>query len=84
MKSLCGNLVNRVYDSSIGDDLYWKSKFTGVIKYISYFNADDIVSDYFQIIMLRIKTLLLILEIVGLTLKITNLNNIRLTIFCTY
>ena len=46
MNNLCGNLVNHIYDYSIGDDLYLKSKFTDVINHKSYFNVDDIVSDY--------------------------------------
>jgi len=48
MNNLCGNLVNHIYDYSIGYDLHWRSKFRNVINEITYFNADDIVSDYFS------------------------------------
>ena len=47
MNTLCGNLVYHIYDYSTGDCLHWKSKFTDVIHDTSYFNADDIVPDYF-------------------------------------
>ena len=42
------NLVELIYDYSIGDALLWKSIFQRVLNGITYFNADDIVSDYFS------------------------------------
>ena len=48
MNNLGGNLINKIYDYSIGDKKYWKSKFKDVINEITYFNADDIVCEYFS------------------------------------
>ena len=48
MNNLADNLVNHIYDYSIGDKKQWKSKFKNVIDEITYFNADDIVNDYFS------------------------------------
>jgi len=42
------NLVELIYDYSIGDAVYWRSKFQHVLNEITYFNADDIVSEYFS------------------------------------
>ena len=42
------NLVNNIYDYSIGDKSFWKSKFRNVMNDITYFNADDIVYEYFS------------------------------------
>ena len=46
MNNLCGNLVNHIYDYSIGDDLCWRSQLKNVVHEIKYFNVDDIVSAY--------------------------------------
>ena len=46
MNNLADNLVNHIYAYSIGDRNYWKSRFKNVIDEITYFNADDIVSEY--------------------------------------
>ena len=48
VNSLTDNLVNHIYHYSIGDTYFWMSKFTYVINDITYFNADDIGSDYFS------------------------------------
>jgi len=52
-------LVNHIYDYSIGDNKYSKSKFNNVIDEMTYFNVDDIVTEYVQIKMLDPKTLIL-------------------------
>ena len=47
MNNLADNLVNQIYDYSIGDKIYWKSESKHVVDEIAYFNADDVVSEYF-------------------------------------
>ena len=42
------NLVNKLYDYSIGDTSYWKSKFKNVIDEIVYCNDADVVHDFFK------------------------------------
>jgi len=51
------NLVNNIYDYSIGDKSFWKSKFRNVMNDITDFNADDIVYEYFSNNNLRPKDL---------------------------
>ena len=48
VNNLADNLVNHIYDYSIGDKNFWISKFKDVIKKTTYSNADDIVSDCFS------------------------------------
>ena len=48
MDNLTNNLVNYIYDYSIGGKDVWKSKFSNVINEITYFNTENIVSDYFN------------------------------------
>ena len=48
MNNLADNLVNRIYDYSIGAKNFWKSKCKKLITDITYFNVDDIVSEYFS------------------------------------
>ena len=48
MNNLADNLVNNIYDYSIGDKRFWESKFKHVIDDMTYFNADDIVYVYFS------------------------------------
>ena len=48
MNNLADNLVNHVYDYSIGDKRFWESKFKIAINHITHFNADDIVYEYFS------------------------------------
>ena len=47
MNNLADNLINHIYDYSIGDKKI-EIKFKNVIDEITYFNADDIVSEYFS------------------------------------
>ena len=46
MNNLADNLVNPIYDYSMGDTNFWESRFINVINDITYFNADDIVYEY--------------------------------------
>jgi len=57
MNNLTDNLVNHIYDYSIGDKTYWKSKFKDVIDEIAYFHVDDIVSEYVSHEIVRYKDL---------------------------
>jgi len=47
MNNLADNLINHIYDYSIGDKKI-EIKFKNVIDEITYFNVDDIVSEYFS------------------------------------
>ena len=48
MDNLTNNLVNHIYDYSIGGKDFWKSKFSNVINEATYFNTENIISDYFN------------------------------------
>ena len=48
MKNLTEDLIEHIYDYSIGDKDVWKSKFSTVINEITYFNAENRVSNYFN------------------------------------
>ena len=48
MKNLTKDLIEHIYDYSIGDKDFWKSKFSNVINEIKYFNASKIVEEYFN------------------------------------
>ena len=48
MNNLADNVVNHIYDYSIGNKNFWKSKLKNVINDITYLNADDSVSEYFS------------------------------------
>lgn len=48
MRTLGDNLVNHIYDYSIGDKTFWKSKFRNVVNDITHFHVDDIVYEYFS------------------------------------
>ena len=48
MSNLSDNLVNQIYDDSIGDKYFRQSIFTDVLNDTTDFNDDDIVSDYFS------------------------------------
>jgi len=47
MNNLADNLVNHLYDYSIGDKKFWQSKLKNVVNDMAYFNADDIDYEYF-------------------------------------
>ena len=47
MNNLADNLINHIYDYSIGDKKL-EVNFKNVIDQITYFNVDDIVSEYFS------------------------------------
>ena len=48
MNSLADDLVNHIYEYSIGDNNFGNQYFFKVINPIAYFNADDIVCEYFS------------------------------------
>ena len=91
MKNLTKDLIEHIYDYSIGDKYFWKSNFSNVINDITYFNAYNIVEDYFNHNYFRYKNIDIdiinclfyapCLAGVGMTI---NLSNISLTIFYTF
>ena len=48
MNSLPNDISNLIGNALHGDKSYWKSKFQDVLHDIKHFNADNLVTDYFN------------------------------------